>query len=189
MFEVRIPDITSSVQQQQIRNNLTRLEELISTYDDKWGISDINDIKPEKLEKNWDKLSDLINNVPVSDATLKEAAKYKFLDKENKIIPQFIDKKGNAQEDFKEGYSLDKQGRLQRVIDLARQDIIMHDCSTYDGSKNEKDYQKELDEQLMLKLFEIDTVDKVMQGAKENPEQFTRPEFLEQFKKNLSENG
>lgn len=41
----------------------------------------------------------------------------------------------------------------------------------------------------MLKLFEIDTVDKVMQGAKENPEQFTRPEFLEQFKKNLSENG
>ncbi len=189
MFEVRIPDITSSVQQQQIRNNLTRLEELISTYDDKWGISDINDIKPEKLEKNWDKLSDLINNVPVSDATLKEAAKYKFLDKENKKIPQFIDKKGNAQEDFKEGYSLDKQGRLQRVIDLARQDIIMHDCSTYDGSKNEKDYQKELDEQLMLKLFEIDTVDKVMQGAKENPEQFTRPEFLEQFKKNLSENG
>ena len=89
------------------------------------------------------------------------------MDKENKIIPQFIDKKGNAQEDFKEGYSLDKQGRLQRVIDLARQDIIMHDCSTYDGSKNEKDYQKELDEQLMLKLFEIDTVDKVMQGAKE----------------------
>ncbi len=187
MFKIRISDVISRRQRQQIRENLTELEELISKYDDKWGISDT--IRPTKLAKNWDKLSVLLNDIPVSDETLKEAAKYKFLDKEDNVIPQFIDKNGNAQEDFKKGFSLDKQGRLQRVIDLAKQDIIMHDCSTYDGSKNEKDYQKELDEQLMLKLFEIDTVDKVMQGATEDPKQFKRPEFLEQFKKNLSENG
>lgn len=188
MFEVRMPDVSSS-QQQAIRNNLSKLEELVSTYDSKWGISDINSVKPEKLEQNWDELSSMINNIPVSDATLSEAAKYKFLDKEDKVIPQFIDAQGNAKEEFKDGYRIDKQGRLQRVIDLARQDIIMRECATYEGSRDTKRYQEELDEQLMLKLFEIDTVNKVMQGAQENPEQFTRPEFLEQFKKNLANDG
>lgn len=188
MFKVRMPDVSSS-KKQDIRNNLSKLEELISTYDTKWGISDIESVKPEKLEQNWDELSSILNNIPASDTALSNAAKYKFLDQKGNTIPQFIDTQGNAQKDFKKGYTIDKQGRLQRVIDLARQDIIMRECTTYDGSKDTKTYQEELDEQLMLKLFEIDTADKVMQGAQENPEQFLRPEFLESFKKDLATNG
>lgn len=188
MFEVRMPDVSSS-KKQDILNNLSKLEELISTYDNKWGISDIESVKPEKLEQNWDELSSVLNNIPASDTVLSNAAKYKFLDQKGNPIPQFIDTQGNSQKDFKKGYKLNEKGRLQRIIDLARQDIIMRECATYDASNNTKNYQEELDEQLMLKLFEIDTADKVMQGAQENPEQFTSPEFLEKFKKDLANNG
>ena len=188
MFNVRMPDVPLQ-KQQEIRNNLTRLETLIQTYDEKWGISDLRNVSAQTLANNYDILSDKLNNVNISDATLNDASKYKFLDKDNNPIPQFLDTQGNPNTDYKHGYSIDKNGRLQQIINLARQDIAMRNCATYDDSNDNLDYQQELDEQLMLKLFEIDTVDKVMQGASENPEQFTRPEFLEQFKKDLSQNG
>ena len=188
MFQARIQDV-SDEKQQEIRSNTDKLEQLIQTYDEKWGISDTENISPETLEHNWDELSNRLNNINVSDSTLSQAAKYKFLDKDNNPIPQFIDANGAPQQDYKNGYKLDEKGRLQRVIDLSRQDIAMRDVATYDESKTDEDYQSELDDQLMLKLFQIDTVDKVIQGAAEDPEQFTNPKFLEEFKQNLSRDG
>ena len=122
MFQARIQDV-SDEKQQEIRSNTDKLEQLIQTYDEKWGISDTENISPETLEHNWDELSNRLNNINVSDSTLSQAAKYKFLDKDNNPIPQFIDTDGAPQQDYKDGYKLDENGRLQRVLDLSRLDI------------------------------------------------------------------
>ncbi|MDR2412846.1 MAG: hypothetical protein LBD50_01380 [Rickettsiales bacterium] len=191
MFAARSVDLDAekdSAKIRRIEENKNNLEEFIKEYDERWGLSEVSESDAPKLAKKWDELTKRIGDAKVSEDTLKLAAKYKFLDENGRPVPQFFDGKGKESADYKHGYKLNSNGRLNRVIDLARHDIAMQNVAKKDAADDEF-LEKELNDRIPFKLFEIDTADKVMRGALENPEQFTDPRYLEKFVADLGVNG
>jgi hypothetical protein len=190
MFDARSTDLDKekdAEKVQQIEQNKEKLETFIKEYDERWGLSDVAPQDAPKLSKRWDDLVKRAGAVEISDETMRLASKYKFLDADGNLIPQFRDAKGKETAEYKKGYSLDDNGRLNRVIDLARHDIAMRNVAKVNDEINDDKLEADINDRIPLKLFEIDTADKVMQGAMENPEQFTDPKFLEKFVDDLSD--
>ena len=190
MFDARSADFDKekdATKIQQIEQNKQKLEEFITEYDERWGMTGIAPKDAPKLSKRWDDLVKRASAVKISDETMRLASKYKFMDANGNLIPQFIDTKGKESTEYKKGYSLDSNGRLSRVIDLARHDIAMQNVAKVNDEIDNNQLESDINNRIPFKLFEIDTADKVMQGAMENPEQFTDPKFLEKFVADLGE--
>ena len=193
MFDAREPDLDENSDLiRQIQNNRIALQTYMTEYDSINGISNINESQEsvDSLDENWDVALTQANKYVPSDSTLTRAAKYKFLDKNNQEIPQFKNENGESVSDYKKGYKLDENGRLAGVVDLARQEYAMQHAAD-NNVKNavKKDIQQELDNDVLYKLFEIDTAEKIVNGAMEDPTRFTDPAQFQNFVNNLDTNG
>ncbi len=174
---------------QLIDENKAALETLITEYDNQWRLGNLKPEDASKLSKRWDELYALVGKANVSEDVLKLAQKYKFLDKDGNPIPQFLDGKGKESIDYVEGGKLNPDGRLARVIDLARHDVVMQNVGNVDAKVDDATLESELNERIPYKLFEIDTADKVVQGALEDPQQFTDSKYLNDFVAKLGKEG
>ena len=174
---------------QLIDENKAALEKLITEYDEQWRLGKLEPEDAAKLSKHWDDLYARVGKANVSEDVLKLAQKYKFLDKDNNPIPQFLDSKGKETIDYVDGGKLNPDGRLARVIDLARHDVVMQNVGDVDSKIEDDTLEQELNDRIPFKLFEIDTADKVVQGALENPEQFTDQKYLNDFVAKLGQEG
>ncbi|MBD5400486.1 hypothetical protein HDR61_01930 [bacterium] len=191
MMDVRRADLNAArdadrFKIRQIEENKQKLEEFIAEYDRQWGLNNITPDDAKKLSKRWDELIQRVGNVQISDETLYLASKYKFIDENGNAIPQFIDANGNKVLEHARGVSLDPDGRLARVIDLARHDVAMQNLGDVDEEIDDEDLENEVNERIPFKLFEIDTADRVVHDAQENPKQFTDPKYLNDFIDGLS---
>ncbi len=188
MFNVRKADVDDA-RKSVIEQNQNLLEESIKSYDDLWGLDKVDSERVDELDSRLETLTKVLNKKDISDDTISVAGKYKFLDEDGKPIPQFVDKKGNSIVNYSDGCILDQDGRLARVIDLARHDVVKKHVAKLDEKIDASALGQELEDELLFKLFEIDTADKVAQGALENPDQFTNPEHLNNFIADLKNNG
>jgi len=192
MFDARRADLDENQDTDkiaQIDSNKQKLEEFIIEYDQQWGLGEIKPEDAAKLSRRWDDLVSRVGKVKLSDDVLKLAAKYSFLDEDGNVIPQFVDARGRATNEYKPGYKLDKNGRLNRVIDLARHDVAMRNLAAVNEPIDDKKIAADVNDRIPFKLFEIDTADKIVQGAMEDPHRFTDPEFLKHFVSYLENYG
>ena len=188
MFNARRGDVDQS-RQSVINQNQALLDDGIKAYDDVWGLGNVDPNRVDELEPRLEKLTDILDRQNISDETMSVAGKYKFLDADGNVIPQFIDKDGNAAEDWSQGCVLDANGRLSNVVDLARHDVVKKHVAKLDENIDDAALGAELNDALLYKLFQIDTADKVVQDALEHPDQFTNPEHLNNFVEELKNNG
>lgn len=192
MFEERLkffnrnPEGTMHV---ELKNNIDKINKIIDVYDKEWKLNSVLDDE-DKLEVKWDAVNTILENTELSPDVIKQIAGYKFLNKQKKPIPQFIDENGKKHVDYKDGYKIDPDGRLNQIIKLAKHDVALRSIGDPSNPQNEPaELATRLNEHVLYKLFEIDTVAKALDSAKENPDQFTNPEHLQQFIKNLSTKG
>lgn len=195
MLNARMAEIDATKDSEKVtemRANLRLMQNAIENYDEAWGLKNLRHEDAEKLAERWDELYGALNRAELSEDTKKKLSKYKFLDSRNRVIPQFVSgKRGDTEkyEEYEPGFRIAKDGRLASVVELARHDIAKKHVAEVDKDIDEEELEFELNEQVLTKLFEIDSADKVIQVATENPEQFTDPKYREEFINNLAQDG
>ncbi len=174
----------------QMNSNIGHLETVISEYDENWGISNLGPDNAASLEENWDNLNEALGRAELTDETKAMLSKYKFLDKNGKVIPQFRSANNRDKteyEEWEQGRKIIKGGRLATIIDLTRHDLAKR--HVLDENIDEDSLEQELNEEVLFKLYEMDTADKIINGAMEDPEAFMKPENRDAFIAELSQQG
>lgn len=193
MFDVREPDLPEgSDLRDQINNNRHALEDYIREYDSVTGISGVEETESdaEFIEKSYDDALKVATQWAPSEQTLRSASKYKFLDEQGNAKPQFKNERGELTTNYESGYELNDQGELQGVIDLTRHDFALHHVKDdIVSQKTEEEINKELDDGVLYKLFEIDTAEQIVKGCQEDPERFTDPKHFQDFINKLNADG
>jgi hypothetical protein len=173
----------------EIDKNLTYLNERIAEYDESWGLSGLNEKNAQRLIDRWEDVNDAVNRAELSDETKAATSKWKFYDKENKVIPQYVDAKGNTHEDYAPGHQIIKDGRMASMVEFARHDVVKKHAAKFDEKIDETALEQEVNDELMFKLYETSMADKVVQGAIDDPEQFINPEKRAAILKEITANG
>lgn len=193
MFDVREPDLPDGSNLGiQINNNRSALEDYIREYDSVTGISGVEETEADakSIEKNYDDALKVATQWEPSEQILRSASKYKFLDEQGNAKPQFKNERGELTTDYESGYELNNQGELQGVIDLTRHDFALHHVKDdIVSQKTEEEINKELDDGVLYKLFEIDTAEQIVKGCQEDPERFTDPKHFQDFINKLNADG
>ncbi|MCQ2571796.1 MAG: hypothetical protein MJ165_02235 [Alphaproteobacteria bacterium] len=173
----------------ELKNNIDKINKIINVYDEEWKLNSVLDDEDE-LEVKWGAVNTILENTELSPDVIKQIAGYKFLNKQKKPIPQFIDENGEKHVDYQDGYKIDPDGRLNQIIKLAKHDVALRSIGDPSNPQNDRaELANRLNDRVLYKLFEIDTVAKALDSAKENPDQFTNPEHWKQFIKNLNAEG
>lgn len=192
MFAVRLDDFQNNLDSEialMLKNNRIKTNTVIEQYDKVWGLDNIENTDIKHIEKRWDELDLALSKIKITEDVKQLISKYKFLDADGIEIPQFIDKDGNPTCDYVNGAELIPDGRLAKIVDLAKHDVaLMHTAKVHEHIKL-TGLEKEVNERIPMKLYEIDTADKIMNGALENPNQFTDKAFLNEFIVDLSMDG
>ena len=162
----------------QIDQNIAQIESVVGEYDKNWGLEDVKPENASKLEERWDELMAALNHAELSPETKETLKKYNFLDENGNVIPQFLN----------DG-RMDKNGRLAAVIDLVRHDVAKKHLAKFDEDIDDGALESEFNEDALFKLYELDTADKIVNGAIENPEAFTDPAKRDAFIRELQQNG
>ncbi len=192
MLNARKADIDATQEpdkMQQFNDNLAHLEDVITKYDETWGINKMHQGDGERLSERWDEVYGALNRADISDKTKEKLAKGKFLDSNGKVIPQFESgQEGdtNKYADYQPGYKIVRDGRLASVVELARHDLAKKHVAD-EGDVDEGTLEAELNDEVLYKMFEISTADQIVQGATEHPEQFTDPRYRDEFIQKLSD--
>ena len=191
MFIARLHDFPKGVTggySEELRDNVKKLDNVIGEYDDAWNLHNVGD--ENVTEKRFDALNSVVAKFDIPNDIKEKIAKYKFLDSANNEIPQFVSLSGEEKVDYVDGDEIISGSRLAQIIDLARNDVIMrHVANSKRTQIDETKLKKEFYDRVLFKLFEIDTVAKNHREILEHPEQFTSPEFFDDFKKILDFGG
>ncbi|MBQ6110466.1 MAG: hypothetical protein IJL05_03740 [Alphaproteobacteria bacterium] len=192
MFAVRLADFQNNSNNKtalMLKNNRIKANAVIEQYDNVWGLDNIENVTINQIEKRWDELNSVLSKIKITEDVKQLIAKYKFLDADGVAIPQFITKQGERVSDYIDGCDVIPDGRLAKIIDLAKHDVALMHTAKVNEHIDVADLSKEVNERIPLKLYEIDTADKIMNGASEHPNQFTNNEFLDEFIVDLSVDG
>ena len=204
MFDAREPDLEEKEEddedlkqyksqlRSQIASNRQALDGYIQEYDKVNGISSVEEKEDEveTIEKNYDAAAEAADKWRPGEETLQTASKYRFLDADGNVKPQFINEEGDLTQDYQKGYEVNPTGELRGIIDLTRHDYaLQHVKDDPVSGKSEEEINSELDNGVLYKLFELDTADKIAKGAIEDPERFTDPAHFNEFVNNLNANG
>lgn len=173
----------------EIDKNLEYLNARIFEYDNHWGIFNLNEKKASQLEAHWEDVNDAVGHAELSNNTKTLASKFKFLDAENKVIPQYVDAEGKEYADYAADRTMIKDGRLASMVEFARHDVVKKHAAKIDEEIDENALEQEVNDELLFKLYETSMADKVVQGAIDDPDQFTDPRKRDAILKEISENG
>jgi hypothetical protein len=173
----------------KLEENSRKLEELITEYDGIHSLGDLNESDAKELSKRWSKISADLKDVEISDEVLKLARKYEFLDKEGNPIPQFLDGRKKASAEFRKGFALDANGRLARIISLAKNDVAMNNVGKLGGRISAEDLKKQTNERILWKLFEINAADEIFRGVVQELDEFADKRRFDEFLDRLEKQG
>ena len=173
----------------EIDKNLEYLNARIFEYDNHWGIFNLNEKKASQLEAHWEDVNDAVGHAELSNNTKTLVSKFKFLDAENKVIPQYVDAEGKEYADYAADRTMIKDGRLASMVEFARHDVVKKHAAKIDEEIDENALEQEVNDELLFKLYETSMADKVVQGAIDDPDQFTDPRKRDAILKEISENG
>ncbi|MBE6451960.1 MAG: hypothetical protein E7012_00525 [Alphaproteobacteria bacterium] len=184
MFEAREQTLgqegDDKVKRDIISANRNNLDKLISDYDNRWNLQDVQSADADKLSEHFDSLNEELEKLDVNDETLKLVSNFQFINENNEPEPQFIDKDGNKTLKYSKGCQVAQNSKLANIIRVAKQNVLMEMLASKDDVDNEK-LQTALNEKVPEVLYAAHVANQVEQGIKENPNQFTDKKYLNQF--------
>lgn len=163
-----------------IAKNRNTLNAMINEYDQEWNIQNVTANDEKAMSERFDKLEKALPSVELNNEAMQLASNFKFLDKDGKVEPQFVTPEGKLSETYQDGYKVAPDSKLAKAIMLTKQNYMMQDLTSKEEITPEV-LQKEVSERLPETLFALHVADKTVQGAKENPQQFTDKKYLAQF--------
>lgn len=193
MFDVRSPDVRTTDrqnartkeynerQQKSINTAREKLTQLIAEYDELYHLTRLNPENADELKARWGELKQKLADANVDDETLAVAGAYRFLDADGNPIPQFLDENGNPALDWAQGRKLNPDGRLARVISLARNDVAMQNVGDLQTPVADMNVNDMLGREIPWKFAEISVPDQVVSGIAQNPEKFHDEKYVQKF--------
>ncbi len=177
----------------QMDSNLEVLGTVITEYDSTWG--DLGQVTPQtaqKLEKRWDKLDYKIARIEISEETKRIASKYKFLDQDGNVIPQFKSagrKDDTEYEDYAENRRIIKGGRLDTIIELARHNVAKKHAARFSEKIDADALEREVNDEVVYLLYSVTRESEKANAAAENPEIFIDATKRADMDKTMAQNG
>ncbi len=168
-----------------ISDDRATLTEIIEDYDQTWNLQDVKESDADKLNKRFNEVSVALEKTVLDKETLKLVSNFKFFDEKGEIEPQFIDKNGNKKHTYDEGDEIIKGGKLETIIRIARQNILMNQIGA-DNEISVDSLNESLKEEVPTVLYAAHVAAETEKGIKENPKQFTDKAYLNKFKEDLS---
>ena len=186
MFAARAEDLQPDNQahdklRQQIAHGRDLIVGMMRDYDNVWNLNGLTPQDSAKMQDRWNQLTAALKNITVSDSVLKTASAHKFLDEQGNPIPQFLDEHGNPVADFAPGRKLDNNGRLARLIELAKNDVAMQHAGDLATDVSTIDLQAALDERIPWKFMEVSVPDQVAQGITQDPQKFQNDKYAADY--------
>ena len=172
-----------------VDQTMARLEEIVAMYSDMWNLKDLKPEDAAKLDARWKDISESLKDVELKDALLATLAKYEFLDENGNRMPQFIDDQGKPQKDFKPGYKLNPEGRLNRIISLAKNDVTMRNVGDLSHAVKDIDLTTALFDRVPWKMAEISIPDQVISGIETKPSTMMTQQEVDAFWDKLEKDG
>ncbi|MBO4745560.1 MAG: hypothetical protein J5613_00625, partial [Alphaproteobacteria bacterium] len=177
----------------QMNSNMEILNTVIAEYDGTWG--DLGQITPQtaqKLEKRWDKLDYKIARIEISEETKRIASKYKFLDQDGNVIPQFKStsrKDDTEYEDYGENRKIIKGGRLDTIIEIARHNVARKHAARFSEKIDADALEREVNDEVVYLLYIITRQGEKANAAAEKPEIFMDATKMADMDKTMAQNG
>ena len=191
MLEARMVDVTGA-KKDEIEANNDYAKKVAKDYDGANGLSNVRAEDAPKLADRWDEIYAVLNRAKIFDETKAKAAKCKFLDGKNQVMPQFSSgKRGDDKkyEEYADGFDIAKGSRLDSVVELARHNVAKRHVADFETKIDENALEAELNTEILTVLYEIYAADRVVQDATNTPEQFADPVFRNEFMAALEEMG
>lgn len=163
-----------------IAKNRNTLNAMINEYDQEWNIQNVTANDEKAMSERFEKIEKALPSIELNKEAMQLASNFKFLDKDGKVEPQFVTPNGKLSETYQDGYKVAPDSKLAKAIMLTKQNYMMQDLTSKEEIKSET-LQKEISERLPETLFALHVADKTVQGAMENPQQFTDKKYLAQF--------
>ncbi|MBR0212490.1 MAG: hypothetical protein IJQ55_02680, partial [Alphaproteobacteria bacterium] len=158
-------------------------------YSDMWNLKDLKPEDAEKLDARWKEIAESLKDVELTDDILATLAKYEFKDENGNPLPQFIDSDGKPQHDFKPGYKLNPDGRLNRIISLAKNDVAMRNVGDLDKDIKDIDLTSALFDKVPWKMAEISVPVQVISGIESKPSVMHNQQDVDKFWNEIKTNG
>lgn len=165
---------------QDIAKNREVLNAMINEYDQEWNIQNISANDEARMSQRFDELEKALPAVELDDNAMKLVSNFKFLDAEGKIEPQFAAPDGSLSDVWQEGYKVAPDSKLAKAILMTKENYMLQDL-TATTKIEPQTLQKEISERLPETLFALHVADKTVQGALENPKEYTDKKFLVKF--------
>lgn len=166
-----------------------RLEEIVAMYSDMWNLKDLKPEDASTLDARWKEISEKLKDIELTDDVLATLAKYEFLDENGNPMPQFIDADGKPQKDFQPGYKLNPDGRLNRIISLAKNDVTMRNVGDLEHDVKDIDLTAALFNRVPWKMAEISVPDQVISGIESKPSTMMTQQDVDAFWDSLEKDG
>ncbi len=190
MFDAREKTLTDTPENASIKARIADgrniMNEHIGQYDETWNLQNATADNANDLNRRFDELSENLEKTTLDNETLQLVSNFKFLNAEGQIEPQFVDKDGNAAEAWSEGAQIAKGSKLENMVRIARQNVLMQQL----GSDEKPDVEKlnaELKDHLPYVLYAAHVANLVEQGVKEDVNQFTDKAKINQFMRDLAD--
>ncbi|MCL1786230.1 MAG: hypothetical protein FWG39_03740, partial [Alphaproteobacteria bacterium] len=199
MFDARRPDLRKFLDNKKIKQidkNKQKIKQILKEIDEFHGLDEMppkDDAvtapdKEREIEKQYEDLVKRLAELDPDPETLKDASKYKFLDKKGNVIPQFRDEKNKKSAEYKPGCKVDKKSKLFDIIELVRAAIARTNMAKPETPTREW-LRDEMNKQLMFELFNAVHADKIRKMVLENPEQFSDPKEVIRISDELRQTG
>lgn len=182
-------DIRKDIILPAISTTVTRLEEVVSIYSEMWNMKNLRPENAEELDRRWQEIATSLENVEITDEILSTLSKYKFLDENGNPLPQFLDENGNPTTEFRPGYKLNPNGRLNRIISLAKTDVNMRNVGDLETEVQDMNLGSELEERIPWKMAEISVPDQVIAGIETKPAIMLTQEEVDEFWDSIEAEG
>lgn len=180
----------------EYKNSGDELGEIIEKYDDFWNIPETSNPKSTAIDFNdrINKSLKIMDEVKFDEETLgadvlNTVSRFKFHDENGQVIPQFVDAKDDTvtSDVWKPGMTVAKDSRLETVLKLAGNDVIMKSLGS-DEKITKENLVEELKDNVPFKLFAIYNTEEKIQGAVEDTEKFTKKkdQYLQEFTDKLN---
>ena len=188
MFDAREQGLDDSEQSEKIKNihsdNRETLNTIMAPYDDGWNLTNLKESDADSLDSRFNELSETLEKTELDAETLKLVSNFKFFDENDQPEPQFVDKDGNKKDTFEEGDEIIKGSKLDTMVRIARQNVLMLQIGSNDDVSVEN-LNESLKEELPYILYSTNVAAKTGKGILEYPKQFTDPAYLDQFKEDF----
>ncbi|MBE6445443.1 MAG: hypothetical protein E7019_05295 [Alphaproteobacteria bacterium] len=185
MLKVRRPYANEDLQK-KIDLVQKKLDADIAKYDTAWGLDAITKDNATQVEQNFENLTVRLGEISqnLSEETYNRLSNVQFFDKDNNLIPQFLDKDGNPVERWSEGCRIAPESRLEAIIDFAKNNTAIRQMSSSQEVKDEE-LREAFETELLVELFTIDNVAQTYKGVAEEKDKFTDPKYRKEFEERI----